>query len=284
VYCVCVRVCERIRQAESMGDTITVYSHGPRWGLKSFHPQCLSLHALLRYTRIRYHTHTTHNTDMSPDGHLPVMCAVGPPPSTHGDSSKRVTFGGPEATGSSHEVVVAGIQNTFAFVRARAELASLKEAASAARIVGLDGAAQAEMSAYMALLTGPVEHAVAWTMWVNAANFAACTKDAYGDGHPWPLNHVIPAWESMTIDKEMRSDGWTEERVLEELDQALAALSVRLRDALFFYGNVASEIDALTYGYVAVLMFAPFKDRRACDVLSKYDNLLHLSRRIHEQM
>ncbi|KAM7313952.1 hypothetical protein ISCGN_003737 [Ixodes scapularis] len=72
-------------------------------------------------------------------------------------------------------------------------------------------------------------------------------------------------------------------RVFEEVQTCCAALSERLGQQSYFFGDKPTELDALTFGHLYSLMTTDLVDGRLGQIVSGFGNLVDLCHRVESQ-
>ncbi|KAH6930343.1 hypothetical protein HPB50_012929 [Hyalomma asiaticum] len=132
---------------------------------------------------------------------------------------------------------------------------------------------KADIRAYMSLIN---------TVLVNAE----VTKPRYGSVYPWPLNHILSFRKRRQILAKLSVSEWSEkllEEVFEEVQSCCAALSERLGQSDYFFGDKPTELDALTFGHLYCLMTTDLVDGRLGQIVSGFSNLVDLCHRVESQ-
>ncbi|CAN7981016.1 unnamed protein product [Ixodes pacificus] len=71
--------------------------------------------------------------------------------------------------------------------------------------------------------------------------------------------------------------------VFEEVQTCCAALSERLGQQSYFFGDKPTELDALTFGHLYSLMTTDLVDGRLGQIVSGFGNLVDLCHRVESQ-
>ncbi|XP_049271762.1 metaxin-2 isoform X2 [Rhipicephalus sanguineus] len=132
---------------------------------------------------------------------------------------------------------------------------------------------KADIRAYMSLIN---------TVLVNSE----VTKPRYGSVYPWPLNHILSFRRRRQILAKLSVSEWSEkslEEVFEEVQSCCAALSERLGQSNYFFGDKPTELDALTFGHLYCLMTTELVDGRLGQIVSGFSNLVDLCHRVESQ-
>ncbi|XP_077484121.1 metaxin-2-like isoform X3 [Amblyomma americanum] len=112
------------------------------------------------------------------------------------------------------------------------------------------------------------------------------TKPRYGSVYPWPLNHILCFRKRRQILAKLSVSEWSEkslEEVFEEVQSCCAALSERLGQNNYFFGDKPTELDALTFGHLYCLMTIDLLDGRLGQIVSGFSNLVDFCHRVESQ-
>ncbi|KAK3085877.1 hypothetical protein FSP39_009965 [Pinctada imbricata] len=132
---------------------------------------------------------------------------------------------------------------------------------------------QSELQAYIAMVH-------------NILDNVETTRPRYGSIHPWPLNWIIPLIKQREIKSKLDSIGWckkTEEEVDEEVRSCCQALSERLGDQDYFFGDQPTELDALVFGHLFALLTTELPDVSTPTIIRKFPNLLDFVKLVEEK-
>lgn len=212
---------------------------------------CLSVKAFLRMCQLNFQVEMRTNAEyMSPSGHIPfVRCG---------------------------SLVVAGFEPVVSLVRNKGTYLSEH----------LDNSAKADMKAYMSLVNIVLQNAELYVSWCDKTTLAEVTKPRYISVLPWPVNHVICWQKKSSILKKLKSVDWQNKSlgsVYEEVNNCCHALSERLGEQKFFFGDKPTELDAVVFGHLFAILTTPLPDNRLSSIVREYQNLLDLCRRIDIQ-
>jgi len=107
-----------------------------------------------------------------------------------------------------------------------------------------------DLRAYMSLMNTVLANAELYVTWVDRDTYSQVTKVRHGSLHPWPLGWVLTVKKRRRVHKRLNALGWldkTIEEVYEEVDSCFTALSERLDDNKYFFGDKPSELDAVVF-------------------------------------
>lgn len=96
------------------------------------------------------------------------------------------------------------------------------------------------LRAYASLVNNVLYNAELYICWCNDYTYNNVTKQRHGSVYPWPLNHMINWQKKSQVKKKLAAIGWANKstnEVLGEVKKCCEALSARLEDKLYFFGN-----------------------------------------------
>lgn len=145
---------------------------------------------------------------------------------------------------------------------------------------------KADIRAYMSLINTVLVNAELYICWANDETYHEVTRLRYGSVYPWPLNHVLCFRKRRQILAKLSVSEWSEktlEEVFDEVQSCCAALSERLGQHNYFFGDKPTELDALTFGHLYCLMTTELVDGRLSQIVSGFSNLVDLCHRVESQ-
>eukprot|EP00041_Stephanoeca_diplocostata_P018645 m.391977 g.391977 ORF g.391977 m.391977 type:complete len:309 (-) comp21077_c0_seq11:2712-3638(-) len=228
----------------------TLYQHGPGYGLASHDPHCLAVHAVLRVANVSFHVNNCDNENMSPTGELPFL--------------RRC-----------NDELVAGLENISAYIGDRRE--------SDGNCVSTD--AVADMRAYVNLVACKCGTAVDYELWCEDTNYVGVASKLYGQQrYPWPLSSVLCRMRQHQVRARALGSGvqCTPEHVYTHADSAFTALSAKLNDQPYLFGDTATEVDAVAYAYLAYILHAELPCEKLKPLVQKHGNLVHFCQRFRQ--
>ncbi|CAH1773806.1 unnamed protein product [Owenia fusiformis] len=140
----------------------------------------------------------------------------------------------------------------------------------------LNDSERAEMRAYMSLIDKVMVNAELYLTWCETTTYTEVTKIRYGSPYPWPLNIILPWKRQMEIGRKLKALGWaqkTYEEVCEEVRTCCSALSERLGNQQYFFGNRPSEIDALVFGHLFTILSTSQPKMDLAHIVGEFENL-----------
>ncbi|KAJ8303527.1 hypothetical protein KUTeg_019923 [Tegillarca granosa] len=109
------------------------------------------------------------------------------------------------------------------------------------------------------------------------------TKPRYGSIHPWPINLIIPWQKQRSIKAKLEAKGWADkslEQVYDEVKTCCQALSERLQDQEYFFGDKPTELDAMVFGHLYTLLTTNLPDIDLAIIIRNYGNLANFCKRV----
>ncbi|XP_023246180.1 metaxin-2 [Copidosoma floridanum] len=110
--------------------------------------------------------------------------------------------------------------------------------------------------AYMSLVNNVLYNAELYICWCHSETYKSITRDRHGSVYPWPLNHLLNWQKKSQITKRLSILNWMDkslDKVYEEVNKCCEALSERLGDKDYFFGDNPNQLDALVFSHVHVL-------------------------------
>ncbi|KAK7792350.1 hypothetical protein R5R35_009958 [Gryllus longicercus] len=147
----------------------------------------------------------------------------------------------------------------------------------------LDNTQKADMRAYMSLINTVLVNAELYVTWCDPTTLNEVTKPRYGSVFPWPLNH-IQCWQKRTqVLKKLSILGWAQkslDEVYSEIESCCNALSQRLEDQKYFFGDRPTELDGLVFGHLFTILTTPLPNNRFAGIVRGYSNLIELCKTV----
>ena len=166
---------------------------------------CLAVQALLRMCDLEFQVEPRWNAEnMSPTNKVPVI--------------------------KSGAFVISGFDDIVAFLNRRG--VNLSKDLEQDDIINL--------RAYISLISNVLYHAELYICWCDENTYNNITKIRHGSVYPWPLNHLMNWQKRSQICKKLSALGWTNktsDEVLEEVKKCCDALSSRLENKMYFFGD-----------------------------------------------
>lgn len=149
----------------------------------------------------------------------------------------------------------------------------------------LNTAEKADMQAYMTLVDTVFHAAELYFAWCHEDNFQEVTQSRHAFAFPWPLDKLLCWRQKRAVARKLASIGWgdkTLEEVLVEVDDCCTALSERLNNRRYFFGEKPTELDALVYGHISAILATPLPDNGLAAIIREHQKLVELCTRVAE--
>ncbi|EFA06445.2 Metaxin-2-like Protein [Tribolium castaneum] len=147
----------------------------------------------------------------------------------------------------------------------------------------LDPEMKSDMRAYMSLVHNVMEVAELYICWCDKETYNEVTSVRYGSIYPWPLNHIQNRVKRAQVIKKLKVLGWyqkTMSEVFQEVENCCQALTDRLEDKDFFFGDKPTELDALVFGHLFTILTTPLPNSHIANIVRNYPILINLIQRI----
>ena len=212
-----------------------------------------SIQAFLNMFSLSYRIEMRSNVEqMSPTGQLPFL-----------------------KVGSS---LVTGFASVVEFVNKKFPLRTLSSK--------LDGSQLADHKITMEMVANVFPPAESYLCWVHDVTLERYTRVRYFFPFPWPLNIILCWQKQRQVYKNLTASEWNKksyEDVLDEVDSCCQALSEKLENQSFLYGDKPTELDAMVYGHVNAILKAPLPDPELKETVSRYKPLLKHQELVQER-
>lgn len=145
---------------------------------------------------------------------------------------------------------------------------------------------KADIRAYMSLINTVLVSAELYICWADEETYNEVTKFRYGSVYPWPLNHILCFRKRRQVMAKLTVSEWSDKslsEVFEEVQTCCAALSERLGQQNYFFGDKPTELDALTFGHLYSLMNTDLVDGKLGQIVNGFENLVVLCHRVEAQ-
>lgn len=149
----------------------------------------------------------------------------------------------------------------------------------------LDNAQKSVMQAFMSLINTVMFSAEKYITWVDMDTYNKVTKKRYGYFHPWPLNWMLTRMKQQQVQKCLSAVGWlnkTIEQVYEEVDTCCSALSERLDENKYFFGDKPTELDALMFAHTHTILTTPLPNNEFAKIIRRYPKVVKHCQRIEQ--
>ena len=129
----------------------------------------------------------------------------------------------------------------------------------------LDAGQKADMRAYMSLVNNVLGNAELYISWQDPVTLTSVTSPRHSAPHPWPLGALLTWQKKSQVNKRLGALGWGSkslEEVYTEVETCCRALSERLDNSPYFFGQRPTELDALVFGHVFSTLTTPLPENR----------------------
>ncbi|KAL3286546.1 hypothetical protein HHI36_001051 [Cryptolaemus montrouzieri] len=143
----------------------------------------------------------------------------------------------------------------------------------------LNNEEKSDMRAYMCLVHNVLEKAELYICWMDNEAYNDVTSKRHGSVYPWPLNHIQNWTKRRAVMKNLKVWNWYDKKldeVFQEVENACQALSDRLDDKEYFFGNRPTELDALVFGHLFTILTTPLPNNSFANIARKYPLLINL--------
>jgi len=222
-------------------------------------PHAFAVHALLRFNGVEYTVTANRSVSasMTPSHVLPVL-ALG---SEEGENEEW------------DDVLLAGFP---AIAKALVEKGWSLDAK-------LTKTQLAECLAFATTMDAILERARLFEWFLIEENFEVVHKVLAQD-LSFPLSWIVPAMQRREARDRLRHMVVDEAGLWFDVRECLHALSVRLGDRkAFFYGDSPSSLDALLFGFLAIIIHTPVPHAQTRAILAEFPNLVQFCNRIQQQ-
>ncbi|KAI9358280.1 hypothetical protein DFJ73DRAFT_819369 [Zopfochytrium polystomum] len=202
---------------------LELFSWGPAWSLPSLDPACLSVQAYLNLTGANWVNNACSNASISPTGELPMLR----------DGTRPV----------------AGVGAIIKYLKRKG--------------YDLDGhlnpVERAQSQSFVSLIEEKLYDALLYNYWLENENYTKTTRPAYTKGMSWVSRYYLPNQLHGRVKKRLQSY-----RAMLDVDARLVnevyliardcfkALSAKLGDRKFFFGDLPSSLDAVAFAHLSL--------------------------------
>ncbi|KAI8379192.1 uncharacterized protein BYT42DRAFT_495800 [Radiomyces spectabilis] len=240
----------------------TLYIYGPGWrnSWASFDVDCLQMQMYLKFCDVDFDIVNSNEPHASPSGKLPFLVTV---PGAVYESAKIHQW--------------------------------LKDTQKEKTLPSATGE---QAKAFIALANSKLYAALLFSQWLEPLNYSEITSKAYYSQVPSPINWVLAYRKKTDVVQRLLTDRdiLVREEIYQDAANALEALSVKLGDDTYFFGeSEPTWMDAVIFSYLHVIMGAPqFTDGTFSDenkrqagtlrgLVRKHENLVQYAKAIYEK-
>lgn len=142
---------------------------------------------------------------------------------------------------------------------------------------------KSDLRAYCSMVSRILGNAEKYLSWMMDTIAVEVTQPRVGAVHPWPLNWMIPMMKKCEVKSQLKSLGWANkslEEVLNEIKSCCQALSERLEQQKYFFGDQPTELDALVFGHLFSLLTIQLPTVDIAADIKEFVNLTEFCQRI----
>ncbi|XP_075218438.1 metaxin-2 isoform X2 [Lycorma delicatula] len=212
---------------------------------------CLSVQAYLKMCNLKYEVVYTHNAeDMSPSGKVPfIKCGA---------------------------FLVPELDNIIVHVQSK----------DISLTADLDSVQKADMRAFMSLVNYILFNAELYITWCDPEVYDKVTWPRNSSVYPWPLCYILTYNKRQRILKRLKALHWYDKKSLEdvyvEVYNCCKALSDRLGDQNFFFGDKPTELDALVFAHIFTIISTPLPTNKFAGIIRNFSNIVSHCQRIEK--
>ncbi|KAL8603288.1 hypothetical protein ACOMHN_017403 [Nucella lapillus] len=151
---------------------------------------------------------------------------------------------------------------------------------------GLSDTQRSEMRAYMAMIENILVNAELYLAWLDDTVSTEVTKPRYGCPYPWPLSWMLPLRKQREVSARLASNGWKDKslsEVREEIKTCCQALSERLDQQTFFFGDNPTELDAMVFGHLFTVLTTTLPEGQFAEIVQQFPNLTTFCQKIDDR-
>lgn len=226
---------------------------GGSWDLPSVDPHCLAVMSYCKFANVPIKFEATNNVWKSPNGCLPVL---------HHNESKKST-----------------VKEIFQHLREQDYGCEFE----------LTISQSADMISFLAMVENKLAPAVNHSIWLDSKMFSEVTRPWYGKavGFPYSLyypNSQYNKYKNFIYNSHpnlLQDD--VDVKIYNDAKECLKHLSAKLAENEFFFGKQPTALDAIVYGYLALMIRPVQQNSSLTRQLNQLDNLVHFVGRIRHR-
>jgi len=150
----------------------------------------------------------------------------------------------------------------------------------------LTEAQRSDMRAYMSLVSIVLGSAELYVSWHHQPTYEEVTAPRYGSPHPWPLSKLLPVARQRKVARRLQHLGWADKplgAVYGEVERCCLALSQRLGQQTYFFGDKPTQLDALVFGHLFTLITTNLPHLKLSELATKHTNLVRLCKHVDRE-
>jgi len=141
----------------------------------------------------------------------------------------------------------------------------------------LDEDEKADLRAYLSLVENIFTNAELYLTFMDDVNYHQVTSVRNGCVFPWPLNTYQNGKKRRAVVKQLDVYQWKDmslKEVVDKVEKCCEALSERLGDRKFFYGDTPTELDAITFGHIFTMLTTKLPNNILAETVNRFDKLV----------
>jgi len=150
----------------------------------------------------------------------------------------------------------------------------------------LNAIQKADLRAYMSLVHNVLGNALTFLTWKDNDVYNNYTRLRAGSVYNFPLRAIMPWYIRRRVLGQLALLNWAErssEEVFHEVETCLIALSERLGEAAYFFGDHPTELDALVFGYLFTMITTPLPNKQLGGLVKQSPNLVKFCQRLEKE-
>ncbi|XP_039298976.1 metaxin-2 [Nilaparvata lugens] len=149
----------------------------------------------------------------------------------------------------------------------------------------LDPSNKADLRAFTSLVNSVLVFAELYITWCESSVYNEVTRPRYGSGYPWPLNTVLTYKKRKQVIKMLKPHGFYDmsiNEVYKKVETCCQCLSTKLDNNNYFFGEQATEFDALVFGHVYTILTTPLPTNKFSAIVRGFPNIVAHCERIEK--
>ncbi|ODM93602.1 Metaxin-2 [Orchesella cincta] len=150
----------------------------------------------------------------------------------------------------------------------------------------LNATQKADLRAYMSLVHNVLGNALTFLTWKDKDVYEKYTRLRAGSVYNFPLRVIMPWYIRRRVVAQLALLNWAErssEEVFHEVETCLIALSERLGEGAYFFGDHPTELDALVFGYLFTMITTPLPNKQLGALVKQSPNLVKLCQHVEKE-
>lgn len=145
---------------------------------------------------------------------------------------------------------------------------------------------QADMKAYLAMMQNMVVNAELYFTWYDETMWNQVTKKRVASPFVWPVSYVLPLQKRRKQCQRLKALGLSSKsptEIVESIKVCLLALTEKLGDQRYFFGDKPTELDALVFGHIYTLVTTTLPCRELTEALQGFPKLIKFAQMIDKK-